>query len=771
VTRADRLGVADRLGDSDRTVPEDVAPPPALAIPGATGRVIGGGTASSGREQPGGVAGRLTADPRWTRAALGVLLVSTLVGYLWDLDRNGWGNSFYAAAVQSGTHSWTSFFYGSFDWGNYITVDKPPVSLWIMALSGRVFGFSSWSMLAPQALLGVASVALLYGAVRRVWGAPAGLIAGGLLALTPAAALMFRFNNPDAALTFLLVAAAYTLTRALERGSTGWLVGTGALIGAAFLAKSLQAGLVVPGMALAYLVSAPTRSLRRVGQLVAAGAVMLVSGLWWPLLVDAIPAGSRPYVGGSTANSVMQLILGFNGLGRITGQEGGPGGSPRGGGFSGAGGGSFSGPGGGGFSGAGGGSFSGATGWDRLFNTEFAGFIAWWLPVAVIGLLAGVWLVRRGRHVPARRTDPRVGSLLLWAGWTLVTAAVLSFANGIIHTYYAVALAPGVAALAGMTLPALWARRAELAARIFLAAAAAAASVTSFVILRRTPEWFPWLAWAVLAAGLGAAGALLTLRPAGCQEESAEPPGGLAGARSASTPSRRVPLSRRIGAIAGAVALAAGVAGPLAWSLATIGTTHTGSIPIAGPAQVARQSFARMPGGFRGDAGRGPDGRGGPDGDLPQGSLPPGVFPQAGQGRQGPNPFGGGRPGGPPGGPGEAANVSQELTTLLRNGTSGYRWVAAASGSMTAGPLQLAVDAPVMSLGGFNGRDHAITLDRFKALVAAHQVHYFVGGGSDGMPGARGTDSSVASWVSSAFSSTTVGSTVVYDLSRPLASS
>src|SRR5215471_7154719 len=179
------------------------------------------------------------ADPRWARPALAGLLALTAVLYLWDLTRNGWANDFYAAAVQAGTKSWKAFFFGSFDSSNFITVDKTPGSLWVMELSGRIFGFSQWSMLAPQALEGVASVLLLYAAVKRWFGPAAGLIAGLVLALTPVAALMFRFNNPDALLVLLMIAGAWATSRAIETGHTKWLVWAGVFVGFGFLAKML----------------------------------------------------------------------------------------------------------------------------------------------------------------------------------------------------------------------------------------------------------------------------------------------------------------------------------------------------------------------------------------------------------------------------------------------------------------------------------------------------------------------------------------------------
>ena len=190
-------------------------------------------------------------DPAWARPGLLGLLALTAVLYLWDLSASGYANSFYAAAVQSGSTSWKAWFFGSLDSGNSITVDKPPASLWIMGLSARIFGFNSWSLLVPQALEGVTAVGLLYGAVRRMSSHGAGLLAGAILALTPAAVLMFRFDNPDALLVLLMTAGAYAVTRALEQASARWLMLAGAALGFAFLTKMLQGLLVLPAFALA----------------------------------------------------------------------------------------------------------------------------------------------------------------------------------------------------------------------------------------------------------------------------------------------------------------------------------------------------------------------------------------------------------------------------------------------------------------------------------------------------------------------------------------
>ena len=525
-------------------------------------------------------------DPRWARPALFGLLALTAVLYLWDLGRNGWANDFYAAAVQAGTKSWKAFFFGSFDQSGFITVDKTPGSLWVMELSGRIFGFSQWSMLAPQALEGVGSVLLLYAAVKRWFGPAAGLLAGLVLALTPVAALMFRFNNPDALLVLLMTAAAYTLVRAVENGRSRWLVLTGLLLGFAFLAKMLQAFLVVPGFAAAYLCAGPPRLGRRIWQTVLMVAGIIVGAGWWILAAQLTPAADRPYFGGSTSNSILQLTIGYNGLGRLTGNETGSVGPGDGGG-------------GGGGQGT---SFGGATGIFRLFHAEFGGQISWLLPAALISLAAMVWVSRR-----AARTDRTRAAALLWGGWVLVTGLVFSYMNGIIHPYYMVALAPGIAALVGIGAMGLWRAQpgsGSLAGRIAVAVGVLASAVWAFILLDRTPDWLPWLRWVVLLAGVAAAGLML-----------------------AGPPLARLARSRR-GRLALAVAplglaLIAGLAGPAAYALDTVGTAHTGAIPSAGPASV----------GFGGGPGGGPGGQGG----FPGAGQPPRRPDRGGRNRGGRN--------------------------------------------------------------------------------------------------------------------------------------
>jgi 4-amino-4-deoxy-L-arabinose transferase-like glycosyltransferase len=692
-------------------------------------------------------------DPRWARPALFGLLALTALLYLWDLTRNGWANDFYAAAVQAGTKSWKAFFFGSFDSSNFITVDKTPGSLWVMELSGRVFGFSQWSMLAPQALEGVASVLLLYAAVKRWFGSGAGLVAGLALALTPVAALMFRFNNPDALLVLLMTAAAYTLVRAIENGRTRWLAFTGLLIGFAFLAKMLQAFLVVPGFAVAYLWAGPPRLGRRIWQTAVLGAGIVAGAGWWVLAAELTPAADRPYFGGSTNNNILQLAIGYNGLGRLTGNETGSiGGGGRGGGQ--------------------GTSFGGATGILRLFQSEFGGQISWLLPAALISLAAMAWVSRR-----AARTDRTRAAALLWGGWVLVTGLVFSYMDGIIHPYYMVALAPGIGALVGIGAVSLWRERLGIGGRVALAIGIAVTAAWAFVLLGRTPEWLPWLRWLIVIAGAAAAGLVLA-RPW----------------LSALVRSRRGRLA--LATVPLGLALVAGLAGPAAYALDTVSTAHTGAIPSAGPAggfgggpggggPGGRGAFPGGQGGFPGaQAGRGTGGTstggtsmggtgaagtGAPGGSVPSGasgaapggsSTGTGTMPGGGFGGRGDGGFGGA------GGLGGDTTVSSALTKLLEQGASGYKWAAATEGSTGAAPLELATGDAVMSIGGFNGTDPWPTLAVFKELVAKHEIHYYVGQGSQSFGGGSGS-SAIASWVAAHFKKMTVGGQTVYDLTQP----
>lgn len=427
------------------------------------------------------------------------LLVALLLGsggaYLALLGRQGWSNGFYSAAAQAGAQSWQAFLFGASDAPGTITVDKPPLALWPMALSVKLFGLSTWSILVPQALMGVASVGLLYVVVRRSFGVDAGLIAALALATTPIALVMFRHNNPDAILVLLEIGATGAMLEAVRRsgegawsrgGSGWWLLASGALVGLGFLAKQLAVFLVVPALALVWLVGARPKLLTRISLSFVALAGLVVSAGWWVALVELWrPKESRPWIGGSQTNSFLELTFGYNGLGRINGDEHGGGLGSPGEGFPKLGEGCFGG-------GPGRGMFAADRGILRMFGEQVGGQIAWLLPAALVLLAASLFWIGR-----AARTDQRRAGLLAWGGWLVVTALVFSFMGGIFHPYYSVALAPALAALTGAGLTMAWERRGERSARLVLASATLAASGMAWAILSRTPDWLPPLRWAI----------------------------------------------------------------------------------------------------------------------------------------------------------------------------------------------------------------------------------------------------------------------------------
>src|SRR3954467_5018684 len=239
----------------------------------------------------GGRAGTRVRLPSLTvpRPELALLLILSGALYLWALARNGWANTYYAGAVRAMASSWHAFLYGSLDSSGVMTVDKPPLALWVEALSVRVLGWHSLSMLVPQALMGMASVALVYDLTRRRFGRAAGFVAGAVLALTPITVAISRHNNPDALLVLCCVGALWALVRALEDGRTRWLVLCGVCVGLGFEAKLGAALLVVPALAVAWLWMAPRGLAASVRSLLAGGAAMVVVGGAWPVLMALTP--------------------------------------------------------------------------------------------------------------------------------------------------------------------------------------------------------------------------------------------------------------------------------------------------------------------------------------------------------------------------------------------------------------------------------------------------------------------------------------------------
>jgi 4-amino-4-deoxy-L-arabinose transferase-like glycosyltransferase len=752
------------------------------------------------------------SDPVWARPSLWAVLILAGFLYSWDLSRNGNANTFYAAAVLSGTESWKAFFFGSLDSASFITVDKPPFAFWAMGISARIFGFNSWSLLLPQAAEGVAAVAVVYAAVRRsVAGLTgergayaAGLIAALALTLTPVVVAIDRDDNPDTMLTLLLALGAWGVLESLRAGRPdrdperegkghplAWLMLSAVAFGLAFNTKMLEGFIPLPAVAVVYLAAANGRVRARIGRLLAAGGVLAVITLSWMTIVDLIPKSSRPYVSGSSNDTVWNLAVDYNGFGRLTGNNtfgrafdgagptpvtgpaagAGPGagtgtgaGTNPGGGF----GGGFDGGRGGGGINAGelahrtagfGGGFGGQAGIGRIFAATLGGQISWLIPFALVALIGTLILLGR-----RPRTDLARASVLVWGGWLLLEFLVLSFQQGIQHSYYTSAMAPPIAALTGIGAVAFYQayrrRSVPAGARasdwgLLLPLAIAVTGVWSFVLLRRTPSWNPWLSWTVLGATVVAVLALAL--------------GWLRGRYPAA--GRQ---SRRLLVVSGVAGLIAVLAGPAAYAATPLLTTIAGVNPVAGPSAGGGFGGFGVPAGLPRDfADLGA--RGGFGGaEFGAGGFGGGGFGTSESGGGGPGAAGFGRGAGRAGALGGA--VSTKMIAYLEAHRDGATWLVAVRGSDSAAAIILQSGGiPVMAMGGFSGSDPAPTLAQLQRYVAEGKLHYVLigAGGIGGFGGgAAGTASSVNSWVeqnctavpasaygSSAASSTTGGGT------------
>ncbi|MET9984619.1 glycosyltransferase family 39 protein [Streptomyces rochei] len=643
--------------------------------------------------------------PRWSSPALLAILVLAAGLYSWNLSGAGL-NSYYSAAVLSGTESWKAWFFGSLDAGNFLTVDKPPFALMVMGLSCRLLGYGTWQMMLPLILAALATIWVLHSCVKRVWGHGAAALAALVLALTPITVAINRDNNPDTLLVFLMVGGAALALRAVRDGRLPPLLGSAVCFGLAFNTKMLQGYIALPAVFVVYLYATDLGWAKRIRNLVLAAVALAVASFWWAAAVSLVPASERPYIGGSTDGTAWDLIMGYNGLGRIFGGDGNMGGG-----------------------GGGGGGFSGTAGIGRMFNDVLGGQISWLLPFAGIALVAG--LVLRGR---APRTDLTRAALVLWGGWTVLHQLTFSMAEGTMHPYYTTALAPGIAALCGgggvMLLRAF---RADRRWVWVLPLALGVTGVWAVVLLRRASGWNSWL-WPTIAVVMALAIAGLLVFRSG----------------------RRL----RLLAVSVAAAVVAGVAGPAAyaWSVPSgSGGGMGGTNPTAGP------STGGGMGGPGGGGGQPPQGgRGGPGGDTPPnggdngraapggadgttGTPPSGDLGGAGGFGEGGGLGGGFGGGGGTGGGGTGGGASTELVAYLKKHQDGAKWLLAVSGSQSAAQLILAGGEPVISMWGWSGSDNAMTLTRLKELVKKGELHYVQVGG--GMGGGSGAGSEVTQWV------------------------
>ncbi|NMI61689.1 MULTISPECIES: glycosyltransferase family 39 protein [unclassified Streptomyces] len=673
-----------------------LAPPP-TSSPSSGHRVAppaDGGFVARGRRLFTGPA----EDPRWTRPALWAILLAATALYAWNITSIS-GNSFYNAAVYSGTKSWKAFFFGALDSGSFITVDKPPFALWVMGLSARAFGFGTWQLALPMVAVGTGSVALLHRMVKRDFGPVAATVAASALALTPITVAINRDTNPDPILVFLMLLGAAGLLKAVRTGRLMPLVWSAVAIGFAFNTKMMQAYVVLPAFFLVYLWAAHGSLGRRIRHLAVATVALVVSSAWWMVVVDLIPASSRPYIGGSTDNTVWDLVIGYNGFGRIFGASSSVGSAGNGA------------------------SFGGSAGVHRLFNEIMGGQISWLIPFATIALIAG--LILRGR---APRTDARRAALMLWGGWCVLHYLTFALAEGTFHPYYVTAMAPGIAALAGAGGVTLYRAFREGSAAKWswvLPAAVAASAAWAIVLLQRVSGSGTRYTVAEIVVGIAGTVAVLGL---------------LAGR-----------FTRREGLI-GFAALAAVVAllaGPAAYSVSAATSATNGTNPTAGPSTGGGMGgMGGGPGGASGSSrtsGTGGRSMGAPPsggGSAPSGTdtRPSGSETEdrgTGSDRTGGGQAGGGQMGG------GGTQVSSAMITYLKKHQDGATWLLAVATDQTASSIILESGQPVISMGGWSGSDNAMTLAKLKSLVKSGKLHYIIVSSDGG----QGTNSEIATWV------------------------
>ena len=701
----------------------------------------------------------------WGRLALGVILLVAAFLNFYQISCEGYANSYYAAAVKSMSLNWHNFFFAAFDPSGFVTIDKPPLGFWFQVASVKLFGFSGVSLMLPEGLAGILSVALLYHLVKRVYGTAAGLLAALLMAITPVAVADNRNNTIDSILVLFMLLGAWAVTRAVERRRSGgshasglrWLLLCAVLVGLGFNIKMLEAFLVVPAFGLVYLLGAQARWRTRLFHLFLAAIVMLTVSLSWAVAVDLTPASQRPWVDSTTTNSEIDLAIGYNGLQRLLGQSGTPG--RAGGATNGAAVGAtttsiastigsnsttttantttaasaasrtargqFNGGGGGG----GGGLFNnGAAGPLRLIDSELGGQAGWLLPLAVIALLAA------GSRRLRFPLDRRQQGLVLWGVWLLTMAGFFSVA-GFFHSYYLVTLAPAIAALAAIGLVTLWQDYLHYRSLTnwrgwLLPVALLVTAIAQVHILSGYPAWSRWMTPLVLAGTIIPALGLVVAR---------------------FRPRRRfrlwVPLAAALGSLALLVA-------PTVWAANTVSAVG-GGIPSAGPS--VQSGNGGGPGGFGGGGHfGGPGGFGGGPGNPPSGGPgggpggQPAVGATTGQRLAGSTTgqvLGGGAAGQMPPGGGDNASVDTQLLNYLLKHQGSTYYLVVTSNSNSAAPYIIKTGKPVMSLGGFGGNDPILTLAQFQALVKTNKVRYVLGGGGGGGPDGG---SLVTQWVQTA---------------------
>lgn len=658
---------------------------------------------------------------------LGIMLVSIFANF-WMLGRNGFANLYYAAAIKSMSSSWHAFFFVSFDPAGFVTVDKPPLGFWFQVASVKIFGFTPFAVFFPQALAGVLSVLLLYWLVRRHFGVVAGLIAAAALAVSPISVVTNRNNTIDSTLMLVLLLAAWATFRAIETDRMRWLLVSGILIGLGFNIKMMEAYLPLPAFALAYLVSSRKPWLRRIANLLGAGALMAALSLVWVVIVDLVPAALRPWVGSTSTNSELNLALGYNGIQRLLGMGGGTGGggAPGGGsqptfGGAGAPGAGFgpgngappsfsgtgtppqggpgaanggSGPANGGFGGGTGLFNTGNPGVFRLFTEPLGGQIVWLLPLALLGVIA---LASARRFRP--REDRQQQSLLVWGIW-LLTNVVFFSAAGFFHQYYLSQMAPAIAAMAGIGIVTMWKQYREPGWRGWLLPLSLVITAAEQIfIIASDSSWGTWLIPVIAIPTVIAALALVILRI-----QSTRP--NIVANSWAEMGQTKSHFQRAVGRTAVTLGLLAVLAVPTIWSLYPALSNTSSDLPTAGAVTMV-------------------------------GNADP------------------------------SSQVNTKLISYLEAHQGTATYLVATPSSNAADVIILATGKAVMALGGFTGTDPILTTSQLQALIKAGTVRYFLLDGGD----TRATISSGSSSSSSGSASSGSSSGSVINVGGPNGSS
>lgn len=624
---------------------------------------------------------------------LAAILCLSIGLHAYQLGSLGDSNLYYTAAVESMTQSWRNFFFVAAEPGASVSVDKPPLGLWLEAVSALIFGVNGPAVMLPNILAGVLSVWLVYRLLRPRYGAAAGLTAALALAVTPVSLAAQRNNTADGLLTLCLLLAAGSWLKAAETGRSRFVWWGAILLGLGFNVKMLQAFLPLPAFYMVYFLGAPLSIGRKIGRLTLASLLIAVVSLAWPLAVDLTPTDQRPYVGSSNTNSVLELVLGYNGWQRLTGLAGGPDNGP------GSVGGAIPLPPPGGFQSGdappgfppdnlplppgdagqglpgdnrpngplalspGSSGEVGEAGIGRFLSAPLSKELSWLLPGALLGI-AALALSRR----PTWPLSQDQQQVVLWGGWLLIGLVFFSIA-GFFHAYYLVMLGPPLAILVGLGAARLWRWRTEGRRGAALWLPAMVGLTLAFQVwnaqLYRVNAWWLWL-----AVGLGATGALIWLW---WGEQTA---GG-----------------RRLGAtlLVGAVLLT-----PLVWSYLTVRTVSP--------------QMAVLPGAY-----------GGATADAAAGLT---II----------------------GGPDALGGVNPTLLSYLEAHTPTTYYLMAVSSSMQGAPYVLATGRPVLYMGGFNGADPVVSAESLAQLVADGRLRYILQGGTPVAPDA-GHAAAINAWV------------------------